>query len=124
MALTERKIPVSRYNDFMYYATEGGTNLTMDQPLDPGQDFYLTGVRLHLSVVHASVEDFVACVSNIRGSAYNFTIFSKAMNAVKDYLWEPSNPMLFLKSTVIWFSMIMSAANYYGLTITGWAITG
>lgn len=123
---TERTIQCSRHNDFMFYHTEGGINpgITMDQGIDPGNDFYLTGVYLHLSVVHASVEDFVCTLSSVLGSAYNVTLFSNAMNGVKDYTWEPSNPMLFLSGDVLWFSMVMSASNYYGLKVTGWNITG
>ena len=45
------------------------------------------------------------------------------MLGVKDVLWR-ADPNLFLDSgDVIHFSMEYSAANIYGLEVSGWAIT-
>jgi hypothetical protein len=45
------------------------------------------------------------------------------MLAVQDVLYQPDPTLRYHKSDVIHFSMNYSAANIYGLSVSGWAIT-
>lgn len=122
MSFTEYWHPVSRHRFFDFYVT--GTTSLDDSLNLSNKPFELHEVRLHLSSVHASVEDFVGMVSGASVSVYNVTLFSQAMNGIKDLIWQPSGTMFFYPGDTINFSMIMSAANVYGLRVQGWTITG
>lgn len=120
MSFTAKYIPYSRQKWFTYYASAAAS---MSEDFNPGFAYELESVRLHLSTAHASVVDFNAVVSAAQGSRYDLLLFSQAMNGVKDLLWQPTRPYIFDYNDHIDFSMIMSAANNYGLTIVGWAVT-
>lgn len=124
MAFTRVGLPTSKYEFFTYYATGVGDD--MDQDLVLSTATQLHEIRIHLSSGHASVEDFIALLSTASVSVYNCTLFSKAMNGVVDWVWHPSDgvPMYFNYGDTLTFSMIMSAANVFGITVQGWAITG
>lgn len=124
MAFTKESLPVSRYEFFTYFATGAGDDMDQDLVLSTATELY--EVRIHLSTTHASVEDFVGLLSANSVSVYNMILFSKAMNGLKDYIWRPSDakPMYLNKGDTLTFSMIMSAANVFGITVQGWAITG
>lgn len=126
MAFSEVDLPVSRYKFFTFYAD---STSSMNETFDPGFAFDLTGVRVHLSTGHASVEDFnvqarVAQTTALGSTnVFNAILFSYAINGSTDYVWHPSRTMIFNYGDVLSLSMYMSAANHFGLTIQGWAIT-
>ena len=121
MAFTETYLPYSRYKYFLYYAD--GLNASMEEDFDPDFAFEVHVVKVHLSVVHESIVDFIARLSCNQGSAYNVTLFSTAMSDLDNWIWEPSVPYIFASGDHINFSMTMSGANRFGLTVCGWAIT-
>ena len=98
-----------------------------------GKMFKLEEVRLHLSVVHASVEDFVIRVSadSLVGGAnyasqdshFNFVFLSQAMSGVNEILYRPESPLRIQSDDHLVFSLyIESATNMYGIQVIGWAI--
>jgi len=111
---------------FEFYETGGVDGLrTASLSLTDSMPFYLEDVRLHLSVVHASVEDLAIRLSAINGSAFNQIFISQAMLNVKDYMWQPDRPILFNSGDHLVFSLfIKSAANIYGLSVRGWSVRG
>lgn len=121
MSFTQRFYPVSKHRFFNFYVT-GTTSIS--ESLNPAVPFHLAEVRLHLSTVHVSVVDLNAMVSGASVSVYNTILFSQAMNAIRDLVWQPSTPMFFREGDTINFSMYMSAANVYGLMVNGWTVTG
>lgn len=127
MAFTEKKLPVSRQTHLTFFATGGSaanTNSTMIEALDYGQGFELEKIRLRLSAAHVSIVDFMVYVSNHLISYYNNDLISQAMVGVRDVLYFPDKTIKLHPSDQIVCSMIYSAANHYGLEISGWAITG
>jgi hypothetical protein len=111
--------------DHLDFYSSGGVDGSFVESLAPGKMFRLEEVRLHLSVVHASVEDFAIRISSSFGSAYNQVLISQAMNGVANYLWQPTNPMIFNSDDQLVFSLfIKSATNIYGLNVKGWGVSG
>lgn len=127
MSFTDKRLPVSKYNYFRFFATDGDSAAawddTMDEQFDPSCAFLLDQIRLHLSTAHASVVSFYVIVSNHIDSAYNEVLISQAMNGVKDVVYQADPPRLFFPGDTFSIGMAMSAANKYGLEISGWAIT-
>jgi len=121
MAFTATTLPYSRYSYFLYYAD--GLNASMEEDFAPAFAYELHTVRLHLSVVHASVVDFIVRLSSHQNSAHNMPLLSVAMNGEDGYIWLPSMPFIFHSGDTLNFSMTMSDSNRFGLTISGWAIT-
>lgn len=121
MAFTETYLPVARHKHFSFFAT--GDASAVNEEFNPDFPFILDTIRLALSSVHASAESFVAITSAAQGSVFNFTMVSAAMVGIDSALYFPSRPLYFALSDCIQFSMVMSAANVYGIEVTGWAIT-
>lgn len=109
---------------FEFY-TSGGTDGAFKDSFAPGKVFRIGEVRLHLSVKHASVEDFAIWLSAARGSAYNQVFISQAFSDVKDYLWQPTRPLEFNSDDQLIFSLFLaSGTNIYGLSVKGWSVLG
>jgi len=86
--------------------------------------FELNKVHLHLSSPHASIVDFMAYLSHRTNSYFNQGLISAAMLGLSDYLYHPGESAIIVFSgDCIHCSMVYSAANHYGLEISGWAIT-
>lgn len=116
--------PTTHWNEFNFYAS-GGVDGAFKESLSLGKAFKIGDVRLHLSIVHPSVEDFVIWVSSANGSAYNLILISQAISGIKDYMWIPTNPIIFDSDDQLVFSLfIVSASNTYGLDVRGWAVNG
>ncbi|RJX19019.1 MAG: hypothetical protein C4575_09595 [Desulforudis sp.] len=120
MSFTKTRLPVGRYEFFQFFAE--GSAAAMDESLAPGCAFELADIRLHLSVLHASAEYFRAYVSAVQGSAYNGGFISQLMSTVSDLYWSPSAPMLFQRGDQVRFTMNLSSANVWGLTVSGWSV--
>jgi hypothetical protein len=70
-------------------ATSGSA--TLSETLNPGKAFKLKEIRLNLSTAASTAEDFTVVVASTHGgSAYNATLLTKAMAAVKTYLFIPT----------------------------------
>lgn len=121
MAFTTTYLPFTRYKYFLYYAD--GLNTNLEENLTPAFAFEIHNVKLHLSVVHASIVDFIIRLSSHQNSAHNVTLLSVAMSDLDNYIWEPSVPYVFHSADTINFSMDCANANRFGLTVCGWAIT-
>lgn len=125
MALTKSVMSVSRHEYFTYYKTDGGANThSLSDSFAPAIPFELDEIRMHLSVVHTSVVDFVVQLSCALGSAYNILLLSQTMLGVKDLIFKPDKTIFFGYGDQLNLSMIMSSSNYYGLYVCGWAVTG
>jgi hypothetical protein len=126
MSFTAEYLPYARQRYFTYYATGGSaadTGSTMVEEFAPSFAFMLDKIHLHLSSVHASVEDLMVHILHRANSYYDYDLLSQAMNGIKDVLHFPSRPLLLHSGDTVRFSMVYSAANHYGLEISGWAIT-
>lgn len=122
-------IQPQRWSHFKYFNSYGADGAETSSVATDGGIWALKDVRVHLSVVHASVEYLVVRVSAADGSAYNVRFVSQAMSDVSDYLYIPDDAGtygLILQSDdqlVITLSLA-SATNVIGININGWAVLG
>lgn len=127
MTFTAKTLPVSKHHYFRFFATGGNPAAawddTLDEQFDPSCPFILEQIRLHLSTVHVSVVSFYVIVSNHIDSAYNEILISQAMLGIKDLVYQADPHRLFWAGDTFSIGMAMSAANSYGLEISGWAVT-
>jgi len=128
-ASTTKYLPYTRQKYITYFATDGSiaggaaTESTLSENFAWNGGFELEKIRLRLSVVHTSIVDFMVYVSNHLGIHYNQNLISQAMLAVKDVMYQPDPTIKLHPGDEIHLSMEYSAANIYGLEISGWAIT-
>ena len=127
MTFTSKYLPIQRHAYFTFFATDGDPLVDIDteyqETFAQSCAVELEKIRIHLSTAHVSIIDFTANLSHHIMSVYDQTIISKAMLGIKDYEYR-FNPTLKLHpSDIIRFSLIISAANTYGLEISGWEIT-
>lgn len=139
MAFTATYLPVSRRTYFTFFNKNtlngafghgfGGGFVIQSYYMDESFTFShgafeITEMRLHLVSAHISTVDFVIQLSSGSDSHYNVTFWSQPMLGVKDFRWRPDveNGLLFLSNDALLFSMAMSFANLYGLTIHGWSV--
>lgn len=106
-------------NSFFY-----SSNLSFQKSIFPGKRFKLVDVKMHFSVAVGSIVDLTVRVSSIKGSAYNVIIISQAMATVQDLFMHFSTPIPFLSDDHLVFSMILSAANVFGLQADVWSVEG
>lgn len=127
MSFTAKYLPVSKHRYFSFFAEELHPAIawddTMDEQFNPSCAFILDKIRLHLSTAHASVVSFVVILSHHLGSQYNEIVISQAMFGIYDLLYQADPNRVFWPGDTFDIAMPMSAANSYGLEITGWAIT-
>ena len=121
--------PYARMKYVTYFCTDGSavggaaTESTMSENFALGHPFELEKIRLRLSAGHVSIVDFFAYISHHLGDHFNHDLISQAMLGVSDVLWLPHTTLMLHGSDVIHFSMEYSAANIYGLEVSGWAVT-
>lgn len=121
-------LPYQRMAYVTYFYTDGSavggaaTGSTLSENFAPSFPFELEKIRLRLSGAHASVVDFMAYVSHHLGDHFNQNLISQAMFGVKDVMYQPDPTLKLHESDVVHFSMRYSAANIYGLEVSGWAI--
>lgn len=126
MTFSAEYLPYARQKYFTYFATGGSaanTDSCMIEFFAPSFAFELDKIHLRLSTAHASIVDFLIYISNHIGSYYNYNLLSQAMLAIRDVLYQATPYMIFHSGDQIHFSMNLSAANHYGLEVSGWAIT-
>lgn len=116
----EERVATKRHYYFSYFA-EG--TISMDDEFNLGHPFELDKVRLHLGDSHASVVDFVVRLGHHLSATYDQTLLSQPMNGVEDVMFQLNPTIKMHQSDDLALSMVMSAANTYGLEISGWAIT-
>ncbi len=119
-------LPYARQKYMTYFCTNGSVanhNSTLSENLILSGAFELEKIRLRLSVVHVSLVDFMVYISHHKGLMYNQNLVSQAMLGVKDVMYQADPTLRLHESDVIHFSMVYSAANIYGLEVSGWAIT-
>lgn len=128
-ARTQEFLPYQRLKYFTYFFTAGSavgaadTDSTMSENFVPSFAFELEKIRLRLSGAHVSVVDFMVYISHHLGDHFNHNLISQAMNGVKDVLYQPAPTLRYHQDDVIHFSMVYSAANIYGLSVSGWCVT-
>ena len=85
--------------------------------LTPTGPIVLDSVRLHLSVVGGAVEDFTVTINSETDAAYDVLLFSQAMLAVQDVVWQPDRPIAIVNSDVVDFYFKNSLGRTYGLEV-------
>ena len=127
MTFSAKFLPVSRDKYFTFFATDGsGTvapDATFTEVFAQSGAVELEKIRIHLSVIHVSVVDFIAALSHHINNIYDQILISKAMLGVQDYEYRFDPTLKLHPSDVIRLSLIISAVNTYGLEISGWTIT-
>lgn len=126
MAFSAEYLVHARQKYFTYFATGGSTANTASTMIEffaPSFAFELDKIHLRLLAAHVSVVDFMAWVSHRTNSYYNHDLVSQAMVGVRDVLYQALPYLIFHSGDQIICSMIYSAANHYGLEVSGWAIT-
>ena len=124
-----KDLPYARLKYVTYFCTDGSivggadTDSTLSENFAWAGGFELEKIRLRLSLGHVSIVDFMAYVSNHLGIHYNQNLISQAMVGIKDVMYQPDPTLKLHPGDVIHFSMEYSAANVYGLEVSGWAIT-
>jgi hypothetical protein len=97
----------TNYDGLHLITAKADDNITIQTPFvvetfssDTARFAYLAPVacevaefRIHLSAAPTTVENLVITIDDARGSAYDTVILTKAMNAITDYLWVPSEPV-------------------------------
>ena len=128
-ASATKYIPFTRQKYVTYFCTNGSavgaadTDSTLSENFAWNGAFELEKIRLKLSQGHVSIVDFMVYVSNHLGIHYNQDLISQAMLGVKDVMYQPDPTLKLHPGDEIHLSMVYSAANVYGLEISGWAIT-
>jgi len=127
MAFTEKYLPIAKQRYFTFFATDGDSAAawddTMNEQMTTSFAFLLDKIHLRLSTAHVSVVSFVVAVSHHLGSQYNEILVSHAMAGVRDVTYQADPGRYFHQGDTLNCAMAMSAANVYGLEISGWAIT-
>lgn len=127
MAFTKKYLPLAKQRYFTFFASDGNSaaawNDEMDEQFSPSFAFILDKVRLHLSTAHVSIVSLTIVLSHHIDSAYNEILISQAMAGVKDVVYQADPNRYFHFGDTLSCNMHMSAANTFGLEISGWAIT-
>ncbi len=123
MAFTEKKLPVAREKYFQFFVTGSETNAEMVESLAPSFAFELERIRLRLSAVHVSAEDFTATISHHIDSVYNEPLISYAILGSQDILSAFTPTKKYHLGDTINFSLIISSPNTYAIEVSGWYIT-
>lgn len=76
----------TRPRDHIYRAQDTGNGAVVET-LNPGFDFELLEVRLHLSAASATAENFTVTLDSGTNAVYDAKLLSKDMNGVQDYIF-------------------------------------
>ena len=120
MAFIEKYLPISKQAYFSFFLS--GT-ASLDESLTPGFDFILDRIKFNLSVVHVSDVSFTCRVINHVSAIYNYDLISADMVGIASVSAIIDPARYFFASDTLYFEMILSSANVYGLEVNGWAIT-
>jgi len=113
-----------KYFDFFYSTgSTAATASTLLMTFDPGFDFELEKIRVHLTAAFPSTRDFMVQLAHRLSTAFNQNILSQAMNGVQDVVYEPTNTLKLAYGDVMSVSFMHSAAGFIGIEFSGWAIT-
>ena len=125
MSLTKQAITTpSQWEEFSFFGN-GGVDGGIIESLVHDERFDFTEVRLHLSSIHASKEDFVVRLSSINGSRHNIVLLSQDMENIQDLVFQPDQSMNFLSGDQLVFSLVIgSGTNNWGLNVKGWSVLG
>jgi len=127
MTFTAKYLPISKHRYFRFFASDGNPvaawNDVLDEQFDPSCAFILDQIQLHLSTIHVSEVSFYVIISNHIDSAYNEVLISQAMVGLMDVVYQADPPRAFWPGDTLSIGMNMTAANTFGLTISGWAVT-
>jgi len=126
MAFTQVFVQPQLWTEFSFFAF-GGEDGVVNESVAPGVIWKFKELRVHLSVIFASVEDLTLTIDAIQGTAYDTLFLSTAMQNVYDLHYFPplSEGMLMLSDDVIVFNLSMaSGVNIVGVNVLGWAVKG
>ena len=127
MAFTKEYLPNMLWEEFMFFVSGGehGAFIESISNMQGWEIFKIAEIRLHLSVVHVSVQDFTMRLSadSAQGSNFNQVFLSQAMLGINELLWIPDRPLIFQSDDQVVFSMgVASGTNVYGLAVYGWSV--
>ena len=87
--------------------------------LAPTVEFEIVEIRIHLSAAGGAVGDvnFTATVDSGQAAAYDFVMVTQDMTLLTDYLYQPSQPLVFEAGDEIDFAYANGSTRTYGLTV-------
>ena len=83
----------------------------------PDQAIEIIAVKLALSAVGGAAEDFTVTINSATLAAYDVVLFAQDMNAVKDLMWLPDQPIPVVDKDVIDFAYNNGNTRTYGLEV-------
>lgn len=89
----------------------------MSYTFAPGKEFVFEEIRLHLGVACATAENLVITLVSGKGSLYNVNLYTKAMNTVKDLIYQPEKPHLFDPADSLTFVWANANSRTWGMEI-------
>ena len=122
MAFTKTSFDGHRVDGIEYIATGAGA-IAEEIALDT--DLYLEEVRLHLSDVVTTDEDFTIDLDSDNGTAYDMNLLTVDMgqdadgvpDVVTDVVWRPIRPIRITKDNNIDFAFPNTETRTWGLTV-------
>lgn len=124
MSFESKTLPVARMTYNTYYASQAVAGGSMFEDLNLSHAFELDKIYLHMSGLHVSVEGFTVVLSHHMGSYFNEKLLSQAMLGLQDVIYQPSRTIHLHYGDTLHFSLVASTSNFWGLEVSGWAITG
>ena len=85
----------------------------------PDHAFQLLEVRLHLNGAGGAtgVVTFSGTVDALAGAPYDVVLLTQDMEAITDYVYQPTYPQIFAKGDEIDFAYANGSNKTYGLTV-------
>lgn len=98
--------------------TTGAAAIAVTTPVAaPSGAWQLIEVRLHLDAVGGAAENFTVTLDSSAGAPYDLLLFTQAMAAVTDILWQPTRPIVLTHLDSIDFAYTNSNGRTYGLEV-------
>jgi hypothetical protein len=120
MVWVEEPFEVSRFKYFTFF-TEG--IFALSETFNPGRDWELDKVRLHLSTAYTGVNDFIVIMSHHLGSNFNEVLLSEPMFDTHDILFQPRPTEKYHWNDTLNITLPYHNTNVWGLEIGFWATT-
>ena len=86
-------------------------------PFPPSGAWQLIEVRLHLSAVGGAAENFTVTLDSSADAVYDVVLFTQAMAAITDLVWQPTRPIVLTHLAELDFAYANSNTRTYGLEV-------
>lgn len=91
--------------------------VAIDETITPSGPFQIEDVRIHLGAASATSENIVVSLDAVDGAEYDVVFNAQDMNALTDYIWQPTRPYPCDKDDKINIAWLNTNAETYGLTV-------